>query len=430
MKRVPVSLQSFLRDVLSASPLRPDERALLEDAERAESADLAVSRTRELLQRLLDRGVFEVLEREREGEEELLTLRDPERRVRASFRLPLKTSEPILQHIRLPLDPTIERELKPHQVQELLALQGSLISYDRVLSPRELVQRLPPLLASLLPGATAEFHPLEMRSADEWPEVNWDALPAPRAELERLSRHRDYLLSAPALPDGGSMLILPMGDDPTGWRGLLVVSQRLSHAFDSSSVTLAVLAAQHWKMLLSTALRLQGLIFYDFLTGIYNRSYFEEQLERETSLARRREQQMALLIVDIDDFKAFNTKFGYAGGDRVLATVALVLKGALRGTDTLARYGGEEFAIILAPPVPIDEARRIGERLRAAVAEESFPVKTLDGGSQTERVTVSIGGALLPDSGRGPRELWNAANRCLLEAKARGKNQIRFPESS
>ena len=135
---------------------------------------------------------------------------------------------------------------------------------------------------------------------------------------------------------------------------------------------------------------------------------------------------MALLIADIDDFKAFNTRYGYDGGDRVLATVACVLKSQLRSTDTLARYGGEEFVIILAAPVPIDEGRRIAERLRAAVAEEPLQVKDLAGHPTTVRITISVGGALHPDGGRTARELWNAANRALLVAKEKGKNQVRF----
>ena len=150
-------------------------------------------------------------------------------------------------------------------------------------------------------------------------------------------------------------------------------------------------------------------------------------MERELQLARRRNESLALLLVDIDDFKAFNTRHGYEGGDRVLATVACVLKSALRGTDTLARYGGEEFVVILAPPVSQEEASRIADRLRQAVEQEEFRLDDLSGATETAQVTVSIGGALYPVHGETREALSTAANLELLRAKTDGKNQVLFP---
>jgi diguanylate cyclase (GGDEF)-like protein len=109
--------------------------------------------------------------------------------------------------------------------------------------------------------------------------------------------------------------------------------------------------------------------------------------------------------------------------------VACILKSALRGTDTLARYGGEEFAVILAPPVPREEAVAIAERLRAAVAEEPFEIQDLEGRLRREQLTVSIGGALFPEHGTNSRELWAVANRLILDAKQTGKNTVRFAPS-
>ncbi|MEZ4653192.1 MAG: GGDEF domain-containing protein [Candidatus Eisenbacteria bacterium] len=246
-----------------------------------------------------------------------------------------------------------------------------------------------------------------------------------RSELEAAARERTHLIRG-THSSGGSFLVLPVGDDQVGWNGFLLLESAAADFFGPSVLGRAELAAGQFGALLSTLMRLEGLIFYDFLTGIYNRSYYEEQIEKEIRLALRRDQSMALLIVDIDDFKAFNTQYGYDGGDRVLATVACVLKSALRGTDTLARYGGEEFAIILAPPVPREEAIGIAERLRAAVAEEPFEIQDLDGNPVRERITVSIGGVLFPEHGTTARELWGRANRLVLTAKAEGKNTVRF----
>jgi diguanylate cyclase (GGDEF)-like protein len=139
---------------------------------------------------------------------------------------------------------------------------------------------------------------------------------------------------------------------------------------------MAVLLAQHFQALLASAVRLQSLIFLDFLTGLYNRPYFEDQLEKQVAIAERRKQSLALCIVDIDGFKNFNTLYGYEGGDRVLVTVGCILKGILRTSDTLARYGGEEFAALLVPPVTRERAWGIAERLRAAVEAEPFQVQT------------------------------------------------------
>jgi diguanylate cyclase (GGDEF)-like protein len=143
-------------------------------------------------------------------------------------------------------------------------------------------------------------------------------------------------------------------------------------------------------------------------------------------MAERRGQSLALCIIDVDDFKSFNTRYGYEGGDRVLVTVGCVLKAALRASDTLARYGGEEFAALLAPPVTPEEALAIAERLRTAVEAEPFQVQRLGGEVVSEKITVSIGGAIFPHHGRAVREIWTAANRMLLDAKQAGKNRTIF----
>jgi diguanylate cyclase (GGDEF)-like protein len=183
----------------------------------------------------------------------------------------------------------------------------------------------------------------------------------------------------------------------------------------------------HVRRMLEYAVRLQNIVAHDFLTRVYNRASFEDQLTRAIASATRRSQCFALLIVDIDDFKLVNTRYGYDAGDAVLRTIAEQLTQALRSTDVLARYGGEEFAVILAPDLSGAEAQQISERLRAAVAECAALVPTLQGGRQAIRVTVSIGGALSPQHGRHRDELWLEANRMLVEAKADGKNRVRFP---
>jgi diguanylate cyclase (GGDEF)-like protein len=427
LKRVPISYHDFLREIMATAPLTWEEQALLDRILRDGRPGEMEQATRTLVESLVERGKLVVMERTREGGHEWLRLRDPERKLRARIRLSLHPRAPEARTVRLPLDPSSKTGFRYHEVQGLLAIQASLVSHDRVLTPRDLVQRMEKTLQDLVPATGVWFQPLEMPPGEDWPALPaWNGFPASFPEQEPLARQRDRLVLFPDLGKDGSFLLEGLGDEGTGWRGLLVLRHPDREHFNRERLAVAHLVAQHFQSLISTSIRLQALIFYDFLTGVYNRSYFEEQLEREIAVADRRGQSLALLIVDIDDFKSFNTRHGYEGGDRVLATVACVLKSALRHTDTLARYGGEEFAAILSPPVPLEEARLISERLRSEVGNEPLTMRSLDGKTVAERVTVSVGGVLYPSGGRTVRDLWNSANRLLLEAKSRGKNQVRF----
>jgi diguanylate cyclase (GGDEF)-like protein len=427
LRRVPISYHDFLREVVATAALTWEEQALLDRVLRDGRPGEMEQATRKLVESLVERGKLIVMERTRDGGHEWLRLRDPDRKLRARIRLSLQPHAPEARTVPLPLDPSSKTGFRYHEVQGLLAIQGSLVSHDRVLTPRDLVQKMEKTLQDLVPAASAWFQPLEKPPGEDWPAPPaHNGFPASFPEQEPLARQRDRLVLYPDLGKDGSFLIEGLGDEATGWRGLLVLRHPEREHFTRERLAVAHLVAQHFQSLISTSIRLQGLIFYDFLTGVYNRSYFEEQLAREIAVADRRGQSLALLIVDIDDFKSFNTRHGYEGGDRVLATVACVLRSALRHTDTLARYGGEEFAVILSPPVPLEEARLIAERLRSEVGNEPMTMRSLDGKTVAERVTVSVGGVLYPSGGRTVRDLWNSANRLLLEAKSRGKNQVRF----
>ncbi len=427
LRRIPISYLDFLREVVATAPLTWEEQAMLDRILRERVPGETEQVTRRLVESLVERGKLIVMERTRNGSHEWLRLRDPERKLRARIRLSLQPRAPETRAVPLPLDPSSKTGFRYHEVQGLLAIQASLVTHDRVLTPRDLVPRMEKTLQDLVPATSVWFQPLEKPPGEDWPTPpTRNGFPMSFPEHEPLARQRDRLVLFPDLGKDGSFLIEGLGDEATGWRGLLVLRHPDREHFTRERMAVAHLVAQHFQTLISMSLRLQGLIFYDFLTGVYNRSYFEEQLAREIAVADRRGQSLALLIIDIDDFKAFNTRHGYEGGDRVLATVACVLRSALRHTDTLARYGGEEFAAILSPPVPLEEARLIAERLRSEVGNEPLTMRSLDGKTVAERVTVSVGGVLYPSGGRTVRDLWNGANRLLLEAKSRGKNQVRF----
>ena len=225
-------------------------------------------------------------------------------------------------------------------------------------------------------------------------------------------------------PEGSALLLRLEIDGLPGEAVLAGVAGEPGWFHEGRLARLRVLAA-HFRRLFAYALRLQASISIDSLTGIYNRAFFEDQLRRTLAGASRQRQGCALLIVDIDDFKSFNQRFGYDAGDEVLCQVAQGLKRALRTTDILARYGGEEFAVLLMPELAAATATQIGERLRAAIERLEVGVPTLAGTTQAVRVTVSIGGAFFPQDGLGRDALWSQANRMLLEAKAAGKNCVR-----
>lgn len=168
------------------------------------------------------------------------------------------------------------------------------------------------------------------------------------------------------------------------------------------------------------------LAVIDPLTGLYNRRYALSRLAAIAQRAHELAAGFAVLLVDLDRFKAVNDLFGHAGGDAVLVEVARRLSECLRNSDLLARIGGEEFLVAL-PDCAASDAQAIAERLRRIVGEG--PVR-LPGG-QLARVTVSIGVAVAEraadlEGGEAATSSIERADRALLRAKAEGRNQIMF----
>ena len=170
-----------------------------------------------------------------------------------------------------------------------------------------------------------------------------------------------------------------------------------------------------------TAMALQNsrLATTDPLTGLYNRRYFEKALAFECDRAHRVGRPLGLLIMDIDQFKRYNERFGHPAGDQVLRQVASTLSSQLRRTDIVSRLGGEEFAAIL-PEDSRDAVAAAAERLRHAVVQHSAPVFE---GQELPSVRVSVGGVSLPGDKASPQALIDAADRALRQAKRRGRNR-------
>jgi diguanylate cyclase (GGDEF)-like protein len=208
--------------------------------------------------------------------------------------------------------------------------------------------------------------------------------------------------------------------------GHLEVWHAKPEPFGSEDLARAALLAEYCGGILERAARIEKLVYIDALTGVYNRSYFDLQARNEMARAGREQASMALCIADIDDFKSFNTAFGYEAGNQVLAQVAQSLRRGVRPFDTVARWGGEEFAVLLTSPVHAEDVHAICERLRSAVERMPFQLEGLDRRSHRVGVTISLGVALFPEHAVDAQDLWRVANQALLEAKRPPKNRVVF----
>lgn len=159
---------------------------------------------------------------------------------------------------------------------------------------------------------------------------------------------------------------------------------------------------------------------HDGLTGLANRSRFNEQLEVTLKLSRRTGQRFAVLLIDLDDFKRINDSYGHAGGDELLVTVARRIASSLRETDLAARLGGDEFAILQVGLHGFADASALARRVIGALAAP------IDIGSRQIMVRASCGIAIFPDDGDGPAAVLRAADVALYRAKAIGGNAMLF----
>lgn len=210
---------------------------------------------------------------------------------------------------------------------------------------------------------------------------------------------------------GAAIVLLTVG---TYW----VRTQRMR----SLAQRLQVLVDERTAMLERINQELQRLTTIDGLTSVANRRRFDDVLETEWRRARRANTPVACIMIDIDNFKAFNDRYGHLQGDECQKQIAAALRvGANRAGDLLARYGGEEFAVIL-PETGLAGAETVAEMLRARVEGLKIPH---DASSAAGVVTISAGVAsLVPRRDEPPETLVAAADRALYRAKRTGKNRV------
>lgn len=175
-----------------------------------------------------------------------------------------------------------------------------------------------------------------------------------------------------------------------------------------------------YRRLFEAHVSLQHVSMHDALTGVYNRSYFNEQIGTLIGTAQRSHQPLSLVMVDVDHFKRYNDAFGHLKGDACLAAVATALAGvARRPADFVARYGGEEFVLVL-PDTPAHEAQALAERAREAVLR-----LRIEAAAPSRYVTVSAGCATAaPGASVSVDGLVESADAALYQAKAAGRNLV------
>jgi len=185
---------------------------------------------------------------------------------------------------------------------------------------------------------------------------------------------------------------------------------------------LAVTLADHVALaVINLKLRetLRNQSIHDPLTGLFNRRFMEETLEREMERAQRTQGPLGVVMLDLDYFKHFNDTYGHDAGDLLLREVGALLNTQIRGSDVACRYGGEEFTLIL-PEMPLDIVQQRVEALRLGIKELSLSHH----GQSLTTLTVSAGIAMFPEHGAAVDTLLRAADQALYRAKAEGRDRV------
>ncbi len=164
------------------------------------------------------------------------------------------------------------------------------------------------------------------------------------------------------------------------------------------------------------ARRLEFLVDHDFLTGLSNRRHFEQALAQEVERAARYGAPGAVLLIDLDNFKEVNDRFGHMAGDDLLKGVGGLLRHRLRQTDTLARVGGDEFAVLL-PQTGAEQAQVVADEFVKALGRQTAVLA-----NQSIRITASVGVALF--DGAGAMDVLTRADLAMYEAKQAGRNRF------
>jgi len=278
--------------------------------------------------------------------------------------------------------------------------------------------------------------------------VTWEGNPPDQSMLDpqgcwALRRGRPYLMQdphrdlmcehlAPPLASGYYCVPLVAQGETLGvlhLRAKALAPESVSLASISESCqSLALTVAEHialslGNLKLQEALRHQAI--RDPLTGLFNRRFMLETMERELYRMQRKKAPLGVIMLDLDHFKRFNDTFGHAAGDAVLSALGRMLLAQVRKEDVACRYGGEEFTLILAE-TSLETACDRAEQLRQLVHGLNLEHQ----GQNLGRITISLGVAVYPQHGEDPEALLRAADKALYRAKHAGRDRVAAAESS
>jgi diguanylate cyclase (GGDEF)-like protein len=243
---------------------------------------------------------------------------------------------------------------------------------------------------------------------------------------QELAARAQSLQTMRAVADGLQVLALLL----LLWVGLMFARRlrrelaeqaRLQHEVRAVNEHLEESVQQRTAELEAANRQLAALSTTDGLTGLANRRHFDEAWQEEWQRAARTQASLALVLIDVDNFKAYNDHYGHQAGDDCLRRVAAVLaREARRAGEMVARYGGEEFVLVL-PGASADDARQLAERIRSAVQAEAMPHSHTPAGV----VTISLGlAARRPRHAGDADALLKEADAALYQAKQGGRNRV------
>ena len=441
MKRHAVSFQHLLERILPVAALPTADRERVERALAQGSAPEQEAAALAALERLVDVGALSRLPDRLEGGDRVVRWQKKDAHEVIALRYegpPLPAG--VAAHPRLLM--TLRASAPSEQVRRLRRLDDALLREDGRLpaGDAEMIGLLLAAAREVLDCDGAAYFPGPV-AGEYAPPAGESPLLAAWLADSVLIRDRllvaDDLSAVAAARDRAAKLAVRsaaavriqvdgLGTTDAGIGGVLEVRSARTGFFTPARLALLSLLAESFSARAHQAARLERLVFVDSLTGAYNNAYFRQALTNEVARARRESKSLALVIADIDDFKRFNTTYGYEGGNAVLAQVARALKRAVRPFDSVARWGGEEFAVLLTSPVGRDDAETIAERLRRGVEEVETTITGLDAQEHRVGITVSLGAALFPEDADTAEALWRLANQALLEAKRPPKNRVVF----
>lgn len=302
----------------------------------------------------------------------------------------------------------------------------------------EILQRVLEITQEVLPDASvalllAEDGELRIRAEEGYGEAA-DSLRIPIGEgitgrcaaegrpivVQEVEGEEAYI---PGIPDGRSEIAVPLQVEGEVI-GVLNAEATEPGAFGEEEKQTLMVIAQQVAAVIHT-LRLheetRELAVTDSLTGLHNRRYFMERLEQHLERAQRYEEELALVLLDCDQFKEINDRHGHPWGDRSLEAIGDLLEGILRGTDEIARIGGDEFAALLLKASP-ELVRGIARRVRSKAKEIRFEPEE----GETIGLTLSMGVAFYPRDASDAQSFLKRADEALYRAKSQGRDRVAF----